>query len=92
MGMEELERRMKREEDLMDIVITDNKNADFLAIILDSLFVRLCENISMSGFLNAKKFIMLYFHTVLLRDRHHDEYLANIYRVILTLMENKELS
>ena len=80
------------EKELSDYVITDNKNADFLAILLDHLFVRLCENIAMSEYLLAKKFILLYFHSVLLRDRHHDDYLVNIYRLILTLMESEDLS
>ena len=70
-------------------MLTDNRNSDFLGILLDPLFVRLCENISMSEYLRGKKFILLYFHTILLRDRHHDDYLGNIYRLILALMENK---
>lgn len=61
-------------------------------MILDHLFVRLCENISMCGHVKAKKFILLYFHTVLLRDKHHDDYLTNIYRVILSLLENVEFA
>lgn len=42
----------------------------------------------MCGHKNAHHFIILYFHTVLLRDKNKEEYLANIYRIILTLVNS----
>lgn len=54
--------------------------------MLDQSFVRLCENIAMCGDEKAHHFIILYFHAVLLRDRNKEDYLANIYRIILTLL------
>ena len=46
----------------------------------------LSENITMIGYPHCAEFIILYFHTVLLRDKNKDEYIGNIYRIIMLLM------
>lgn len=74
------------ESQLSEMVKSENRNSDFLSVILDQLFIRLCQNVAMCGRDKAHHFIILYFHTVLLRDRNKEEYLSNIYRIILTLM------
>lgn len=75
------------EKELAEMVLSENRNSEFLLVMLDPFFVRLCENISMVQSDEAPKFLFLYFHTTMLRDRNKEEYLSNIYRILLTLLQ-----
>ena len=62
--------------------MNDNNNADFLSVMLDPNFIRLCQNFCVLENQHAYQFSFLYFHTVVLRDRNKEEHIPNYYRIL----------
>jgi hypothetical protein len=73
-------------------VLSENNNADFLGVMLDPNFIRLSQNFSILEHPEAFKFSLLYFHTVVLRDRNRDEHIPNYYRILDGLLEKEDVS
>ena len=60
--------------------------------MLDSNFIRLGQNLSALDGDEAYRFTMLYFHTVVLRDRNKEEYIPNYYRILEFMLSKQEVS
>lgn len=60
--------------------------------MLDSNFIRLCQNFSALDNPQAYHFSFLYFHTAVLRDRNKDENIPNYYRILDSLLTKEEIS
>lgn len=66
----------------------ESLDANVFATLLEPNFIHFIENLSILEHQFVRKFIFLYFHTVILRDKMKYEFAANYFRVLTKYLTN----